>query len=108
MAPSSRVVHEMLDAFTAWSVYDPLLEKLRTYFASIQTPAHSFWFCECAFHTRKWLWVDSEPVERRQVLFDYFHRFEHFSAHYRNSFLNMNVKLTEGFFQYNVRLSPNS
>jgi hypothetical protein len=106
MAPRSRVVHEMLDAFTSWPVYDPLLERLRTHFAPVQTPAHSFWFCECAFHTRTWLWVDSEPAERRQALFDYFHRFEHFSPHYRNSFLNMKGNLTEGFFQYNVRMSP--
>jgi hypothetical protein len=86
IVPGSRIVHELLDCFTSWEVYDPIIAKLKDHFSDTSSPTKSFWFCECAFHTRIWLWVDSEPVERRQDLFDHFHRFERFAAHYANTF----------------------
>jgi hypothetical protein len=111
MAPRSGAVHEMLDAFTSWPVFDAVLTRLRAHFAEVTTPEQSFWFCECAFHTRTWLWVnfgvDSDPMDRRQALFDFFHRIENFSAHYRHSFLNLENTISRGYFQYHRRLSPN-
>ena len=102
-SPGSLIVHELLDSFTSWSVYDPILTLLKEHFSTVSTDEKSFWFCECAFHTRMWLWVDSEPVARRQDLFDYFHRFELFSAHWGSA---LRSDIANGFFQYNRRLSP--
>ena len=104
LALGAQAVNELLDCFTTWDVYRPLTERLKEHFAAVTTEVKSFWYCECAFHTRTWLWVDSQPEERRQDLFDFFHRLSRFSAHYGNSLMNSDIN--KGFFQYNRRLSP--
>jgi hypothetical protein len=105
IVPSCRIVHEFLDCLTTWEVYDSVVTKLKEYFDDTSSVIKSSWFCECAFHTRLWLWVDSEPVRSRQDLFDYFHRFERFSGHYGN--IIGGSGLNGGFTQYNQRISPN-
>jgi hypothetical protein len=104
IVPGSQTVHELLDCFSSWKVFDPILSRLREHFLDSSSPAKSFWFCECAFHTRTWLWIDSEPVERRQELFDYFHRIERFTAHYAKTLGAHDIN--GGYFQYNRRMAP--
>lgn len=103
IVPGSQTVYELLDCFTSWEVYDPILTKLKVHFSDTSSTERSFWFCECAFHTRMWLWVDSEPIVRRLGLFDYFHRLDRFAAHHANT---MGGDINKGFFQYNRRISP--
>ena len=104
IVPGSMTVHELLDCFTSWEVFDPILAKLREHFLEASSTTKAFWFCECAFHTRMWLWVDSEPVARRQELFDYFNRLDRFAAHHAKT-LGAN-EINGGYFQYNRRISP--
>jgi hypothetical protein len=116
--PRSQIVGEMLDCFAKWETFDPILEKLRAYFSEVAGPERSFWFCECAYHLRQYLWLETSPViaafadewrrtlVRRQELFDFFHRLDRFGAHYKNSKLNMDCKINEGFFEYNKRIAP--
>ena len=103
IAPGSQTVHELLDCFTSWELYDPILLKLKEHFSDTSLDVKSFWFFECAFHTRTWLWVNSDPVDRRQDLFDFFHRLERFAAHASNILFGPDIN--KGFFQYNRRLS---
>jgi hypothetical protein len=104
IVPGSQTVHELLDCFTSWEVYDPILAKLREHFLDATSTTKAFWFCECAFHTRMWLRVNSEPVERRQDLFDYFHSLDRFAAHHAET-LRAN-DINDGYYQYNRRISP--
>lgn len=104
IVPGSLMVHELLDCFTNWEVYDPILAKLRDRFSGVSSSTTSSWFCECAFHTRSWLWAGSEPVERRQELFDFFHRLERFAAHSNKALGARGVN--GGYFQYNQRILP--
>jgi hypothetical protein len=107
MASGSPLIHELLDCFTKWAVFDSVLDRLQSHFEQASQPERSFWFCECAFHTRNWLWVDSEPLVRRQALFNFFHTIERFRFHYHNSFLNFKCELHKSFTQYNRRIAPN-
>lgn len=104
MAPGSRTVHELLDCFTGWNVYEPLVTKLKDHFGDTASVVKSFWFCECAFHSRSWLWVDSEPVVVRQDLFDFFHRLDRFGTHFTNTLEGADTN--KGYYQYNRRISP--
>lgn len=117
LVPGSGIVEHMLECFTNWKVYDPILKKIRAHFSKLAGPEHSFWFCECAYHTRAYLREGAmmkglrrlekqqkERNPRKQALFDFFHRIELFGAHYSNSLLNMDCQINEGFFEYNRRV----
>lgn len=104
IAHLSRTVAEILDPMTRWPVFETLLVQLEDYFAEPKTVGHSHWYCELAFHTRFWLWLEEEPLARFQRVFDYFHRLDRFKKHDQKIMFS---PISDGFYEYNRRLSPN-
>ena len=74
------------------------------YFSVPRGLEQSHWYYELAFHTREWLWLSEDPLDRHQRVFDSFHRLDRFRMHHDQI---MRSPISEGFYQYNRRVSPN-
>ena len=103
IAVRSRSMSEFFEALTRWPVFDPIIDRLRDYFEKPLSEEAAHWYYEMAFYARSWLWLKQEPGERFQSVFDYFHRLDRFQLHHD---MVSRSSISEGFFQYNRRLSP--
>lgn len=103
IAHLTRTVPGILDGITRWPVFDPVLKKFQAHFDRPLSVEHSYWFHEFAFHTRSWLWLEREPLDRHQAVFDFFHRLDRFRAHHD---IIIASAISAGFFEYNRRLFP--
>jgi len=103
IAHLTRTLPDILDGITKWPVFDPVLTRFLAHFDRPLSDAHAHWFYEFAFHTRTWLWLKQEPLDRHQRVFDFFHSLDRFRTHHDKV---MASPITEGFFEYNRRLSP--
>lgn len=104
IAHLTRTVPDILDGVTQWPVFDPVLKRLLANFDQPLSVEHAHWFHEFAFHTRSWLWLEQQPLDRHQAVFDFFHRLDRFRAHHEKVITS---PISEGFFEYNRRMSPN-
>jgi hypothetical protein len=103
IAVLTRTVPDILDGITRWPVFDPVIRRFQAHFDRPLSVEHSHWFYEFAFHTRSWLWLEQQPLDRYQATFDFLHRLDRFRTHHENV---ISSPISEGFFEYNRRLSP--
>lgn len=103
IAHLTRTVPDILDGMTRWPVFDPVIARLQAHFDRPLSAEHSHWFYEFAFHTRSWLWLERQPLDRHQAMFDFFHRLDRFRTHHAKVIAS---PISEGFFEYNRRLVP--
>ena len=105
IAENSRAIDDYLDGIIMYGIFDSVIERIKSHFDTIDDVSKSHWFREIEFHTRQWIWLDGEAKERKQDLFDYFHRIDRYRKHFEAAVMNDRSGATEGCYQYNQRIA---
>lgn len=105
IAENTRAIDDYLDSIIMYELFDSVIERIKSHFETTDDAPKSHWFREVEFHTRQWIWLDGEEKERKQDLFDYFHRIERYRRHWEVAVMNDKSGATEGFYQYNQRIA---
>ncbi|MFT5905394.1 MAG: hypothetical protein ACI9E1_000991 [Cryomorphaceae bacterium] len=105
IASNTRAIGDYLEAVTYSDLYAPILLKLKEHLDNLDSEIKSYWFREIEYHTRQWIWLGTDGIEKRQDFYDYCHRAERYKMHWKAIVMNSESKLCDGFYQYNQRIS---